>query len=213
MSRRAGPVLLLAVAVGPGALAAQDERPTLRTGASVAITFSRFAGTGTQNSRLQYGFGVGGFLALDLTRNIAIQPELQYVQKGSRFRTENTRSSLILGYLQVPLLLKLQIPTGGPGGISPHLYGGAAASYRIDCRLNLTTGNNSLSQPCSNLDEPPPKRWDASAIAGAGVDFGYLFVDLRFDAGLTRIGTTAGQEDIKNRTFSIVIGTEFRGPR
>jgi hypothetical protein len=48
---------------------------------------------------------------------------------------------------------------------------------------------------------------------GAGADFRYLFVDLRFDLGLTRIGRTAGQEDIKNRTLSLVVGTEFRGPR
>lgn len=210
--RRVAGFFLAGLAVA-GPLRAQDDRPRVHTGASVAVTFSRFAGTGTQDPRIQYGFGVGGFLALDLTRNIAIQPELQYIQKGSRFRTDATRSSLILGYLELPLLLKLQLPSGGTGRVAPHLYGGAAGSYRIDCRLHVTTGDNSVSQPCSNLAEPPPRRWDASAVVGAGADFRYLFVDLRFDLGLTRIGRTAGQEDIKNRTLSLVVGTEFRGPR
>lgn len=212
MRRPVAGLLLASVGVA-GALRAQDDRSRVRTGASVAVTFSRFAGAGTQDPRIQYGFGVGGFLALDITRNIAIQPELQYIQKGSRFQTATTRSSLILGYLQLPLLLKLQLPAGGTSRIAPHLYGGGAGSYRLDCRINVTTGNNSVSQPCSNLAEPPPRRWDASGIVGAGADFRYLFVDLRFDLGLTRIGRTAGQEDIKNRTLSLVVGTEFRGPQ
>ncbi len=201
---------LLLTATPGASLVAQGE-PGIRTGASAAVTFSRFAGTATEDPRVQYGFGVGGFLTFGLTRNIALQPELQYVQKGARFRTETSRSSLLLGYLQVPLLLKLRVPAGS--GITPHLYGGAAAAYRLDCRLNVNSGNSSVSQPCSNLDEPPPRRWDTSVIGGVGVDFGLLFVDLRFDLGLSRIGATPGQEDIKNRALYLMVGTAFGGVR
>jgi hypothetical protein len=205
--------ILLSLASVSGRLAAQNPPPKLETGANIAITFSRFAGSASANPKLQYGFGVGGFLILHLTRNLAIQPELQYVQKGSRFKVDSTRTSLILGYLQVPVLVKFIIPAGTPNGISPHFYGGFGASIRTDCRLNIKSGDNSISSTCNDLSEPPPKSWDASAIIGAGANFSYLFVDIRFDLGLTRIGRAEGQEDIKNRTLYLLVGTPFRAPQ
>jgi hypothetical protein len=204
-------VAMLVLGALQNPLPAQDE-PKLETGASISITLSRFAGSGAQDPRVQYGFGVGGFLTFRLTRHIALQPELLFVQKGARFQSESTRSSLALGYLELPVLVKLQFPPANPNGVTPRFYGGVAGSYRIDCRLNVKTGNSSVSQSCSNLAEPPPKSWDASVVAGGGVDFRVLFVDLRFDLGLTRIGSTAGQEDIKNRTLFLMIGTAFRAP-
>lgn len=203
-------VLLVPLAIAAGPLAAQEEEPRYEFGANAAVTFSKFAGSDAQDPRVQYGFGVGAFLTLRLTRAIAVEPELQYVQKGTRFRTEDTKSSLQIGYLQLPLLVQLRLPNGP---IRPHVYGGIAAGYRIDCRLKVTTGTSSLDQSCRNLAEPPPRHGEVSAIVGAGVDAGVLLVGLRFDLGLTRIGSTPGQEDIKNRSLSLVVGSAFRGPR
>jgi hypothetical protein len=206
--------ILLSLASVSGRLAAQNPPPKLETGANIAVTFSRFAGTASGNPKLQYGFGVGGFLILHLTKNLAIQPELQYVLKGSRFRVDDsTRTSLILGYLQVPVLVKFILPAATAHGVSPHLYAGMAGSLRTDCRFNAKTGDNSVSQTCNDLNEPPPKSWDASAIVGAGANISYIFVDVRFDLGLTRIGRTPGQDDVKNRTLYLMVGTAFRAPQ
>ncbi len=202
--RRSGLIAVLILL--PASLMPQDP-PRFRSGVSAAITFSKFSGEATENPRVQYGFGVGGFLGIGLTRHLAVQPEIQYVQKGARFRTETTRSSLSLGYLQLPVVVQVRIPVSGR--VTPHLYGGAAVAYRVDCRLGVTSGNSSVNQPCSNLAEPPPRRWDSSAVFGAGADLGIFLVDVRFDLGLTRIGTTAGQEDIKNRTLYLMVGTGF----
>lgn len=200
--------------VGTGSrLAAQETTPKLETGASIALTFSKFGGSATVNPKLQYGFGVGGFLTMHLTRNLAFQPEFQYVLKGSRFAVDTVRTSVIVGYLQVPLLAKFIIPAAQPNGFSPHFYGGIAGGVRLDCRLNVKNGNNSVSQTCNNTAEPPPKRWDVSAVVGAGASVRMMFVDVRFDLGLTRIGAAPGQEDIKNRTLYLMVGTGFRAPR
>jgi hypothetical protein len=196
-----------------GRLEAQETAPKVETGASISLTFSRFGGSGTVDPKLQYGFGVGGFLTLQLSRNLAFQPELQYVLKGSRFAVDSTRTSVILGYLQVPVLVKFIIPSADPNGISPHVYGGIAGSFRTDCRLNVKVGGRSVSQTCSNTEEPPPKRWDANAVIGVGANVRWIFVDLRLDLGLTRIGAVEGQEDIKNRTLYLMVGTAFRTPQ
>jgi len=201
--------LLFALVIPMTPLAAQEES-RYEFGANVAITLSKFGGSDAQDPRLQYGFGFGGFLTMHLTRNIALQPELQYVQKGTRYRTQDSKSSLALGYLQLPVLIQLRVPVGT---LRPQVYGGVAGGYRVDCRLNVTTGASSVSQSCSNLAEPPPKHPELSAIIGAGVDAGVLLVGLRFDLGLTRIGSTPGQDDIRNRTLSLVVGSAFRGPR
>lgn len=203
----------LGLAAAGSRLAAQETTPKLETGASIAVTFSKFGGSATVNPKLQYGFGVGGFLTMHLSRNLAFQPEFQYVLKGSRFAVDTIRTSVIVGYLQVPLLAKFIIPAAQPNGISPHFYGGIAGSVRLDCRLNVKNGSRSISQTCSNTDEPPPKRWDASAVVGAGASVRRMFVDVRFDLGLTRIGATTGQEDVKNRTLYLMVGTGFRTPR
>jgi len=212
MNARVVPILFCVAGVG-SRLDAQNPTPKLETGASIAITFSRFAGSDAQNAKLQYGFGVGGFLTMHVTRNLALQPELQYVIKGTRFTVDSTRTSVLIGYLQLPVLVKFIIPASAPGGISPHFYGGLAGGLRLDCRLNVKVGNNSISQPCSNVDEPPPKRWDASAVVGAGANFRWMFADVRFDLGLTRIGATQGQDNIKNRTLYLMVGTGFRAPQ
>lgn len=206
-------LILLSLAPPASRLNAQNPAPKVETGASIALTFSRFGGSATVNPKLQYGFGVGGFLTMHLTRNLAFQPELQYVLKGSRFSVDSTRSSVLIGYLQIPVLVKFIIPAGEPNRISPHFYGGAAGGLRTDCRLNLKSGNRSISQPCTNTEEPPPKRWDASAVVGAGVNFNWIFADVRFDLGLTRIGATPGREDVKNRTLYLMVGTAFRTPQ
>lgn len=206
-------LIVLSLAAVAGRLDAQRPTPKLETGASIALTFSKFGGSAAANPKLQYGFGVGGFLTLHLTRNLALQPELQYTLKGSRFSVDSTRTSVILGYLQIPVLLKFIIPASEPNRLSPHFYGGIAGSLRTDCRLNVKSGNNSVSQTCSNQPEPPPKTWDASAVVGAGANFSWIFVDIRFDLGLTRIGATPGQEDVKNRTLYLMVGTAFRTPR
>ncbi len=205
---------LFALAI-PARAAAQFEEsprvePRMEFGANAAITFSKFGGSDVQDPRVQYGFGVGAFLTMHLTRNFAFQPELQYVQKGTRYSSGDTRSSLLLGYLQLPLLMQVRVANGR---FRPQVYGGIAGGYRIDCRLNVTMANNSISQSCSNLQEPPPRHGEVSAIVGAGVDAGVLLVGLRLDLGLTRIGSTTGQEDIRNRTLSLVVGSAFRGPR
>jgi hypothetical protein len=203
----------LGLAAAGSRLAAQEATPKLETGASIAVTFSKFGGSATANAKLQYGFGVGGFLTFHLTRNFAFQPEFQYVLKGSRFAVDTVRTSVIVGYLQVPLLAKFIIPAAQPNGISPHFYGGIAGSVRLDCRLNVKSGSRSINQSCSSAAEPPPKRWDASAVVGAGASVRMMFVDVRFDLGLTRIGAAPGQEDVKNRTLYLMVGTGFRAPR
>jgi len=212
MSSRLIASLLGLAAIG-GRLAAQNSPPKLETGASVALTFSKFGGSATANPKLQYGFGVGGFLTMHLTKNFAFQPELQYVLKGTRFTVDETRTSVIIGYLQIPVLVKVILPASEANGISPHFYGGIAGGLRTDCRLNVKTGNNSVSQTCTNSEDPPPKRWDAAAVVGAGASFRWMFVDVRFDLGLTRIGATPGEEDVKNRTLYLMVGTAFRTPQ
>ena len=212
MTARLYPLLIGLTALG-SRLDAQETTPKVETGASISLTFSKFGGSATVNPKVQYGFGVGGFLTLRLTRNLAFQPELQYVLKGSRFSVDSTRTSVIVGYLQVPVLVKFIIPAADPNGISPHFYGGIAGSFRIDCRLNVKTGGRSVAQTCSNAEEPPPKRWDANAVVGAGANVRWMFVDVRLDLGLTRIGAAEGQEDIKNRTLYLMVGTAFRTPQ
>jgi len=132
-----------------------QERQGGRFGVQVGITFSKFGGQDAEDARVQYGFAAGGFATLDLGRYVALQPELLYAQKGVRFTGPGGSSSILLGYLEVPLLLKLRLPASrGFSGVSPHVFGGASIGYRVDCRITLASGTSSISQTCGEEDLP-----------------------------------------------------------
>lgn len=71
-------------------------------------TLSNFVGINTGNYEDLYGFHVGGFANINLSRSVLFQPELLYSQKGAR--TPAGTSDYVnrrLHYVDVPLALRL----------------------------------------------------------------------------------------------------------
>jgi len=121
------------------------------------------------------------------------------VLKGSP--TGTVESFLILDYLEVPVLLRWNIPTGTT--TRPHLYAGPTVAFRVSSR-NRTESETTDLKDVQGLD--------SGVAIGGSVDFplnpGRLVVDLRYGIGLTdAFGDQA--RNYKNDVLSIMAGVSF----
>lgn len=165
------------------------------------------------------GFGVGGFVGLQLTPGFAIEPEALYVQKGAKTSTADPGGEIIgkikVPYFEVPVLAKLRMPVKGSSIVSPHVYAGPALAFKSGCHAKFTQGSNSLSGGCDDSGiDVKLKSTDFSVVFGGGVDIGRAIVDVRYDLGLSKIGDNSSgtRNDVKNRTIYLLAGWTFRAP-
>lgn len=198
-------VVLLTLAAAAGQ--AQEER-VIDFGLMGGGTFSKFGGKDMGDfNKTNVGFAAGGFVTLGLGPYFAIEPEVLWVQKGAKNEVDDTKFAI--SYVQIPFLAKFRIPAKGDGmQVSPHLYAGAALAFKVACTVSSGTNSDSCEDVGADV-----KRNDLSFVFGAGVDIGRAMIGGRYDLGLMKIDRSANPEDVKNRTFSLLVGWTFRSPR
>lgn len=145
---------------------------------------------GDDTSDLSYksGAAFGAFLSLKLTRFLALQPEMLYVQKGAiadaysiGFLGESVQTSLRFHYLEFPLVLKLVIPT--EGNLTPAVYAGPALNVKLRAVAHQELLGDSQDLKIGNI-----KSTDFSLVMGFGGDFQWhstrVVLDFRLTLGL-----------------------------
>lgn len=167
-------------------------------------------GNGTEFDA-ETGFRAGGVLRYDFAPVIGIQTGASYSQKGAAFENDGgTSQDIELEYLEVPLLLQLNIPTG-PAPVNPRLFAGGTVNIEIACNSTQADEESECSVAQVAGQDFEPKSTDVGFLFGAGLDFpagpGALTVDLRFDLGLSDINDVADNpNDLKNRNFQATAG-------
>ncbi|MGH8016092.1 MAG: porin family protein, partial [Candidatus Zixiibacteriota bacterium] len=94
------------------------------------------------------GFHGGAFLTINLNGPVSIQPEIIYSVKGVKEIFEYTYNSqdyktslsLVLTYVEIPVLIKYNFPTSGK--IKPRLYAGPALAFNVDGKFKGGTESN-----------------------------------------------------------------------
>ena len=149
-------------------------------------------GSATQRSGIALGVSAlsGGALGFGI--------EALYAQRG--FTSSLGSSSRELDYLDIPVYLRLAMPTPG---ISPFGYAGPQASFELKC------GTQSGNCP----DSGRPKATYAGVI-GAGLRFASfmgLSVEGRYVYGLTdlNLSTVSTSESYQTRSFMLLAGISF----
>ncbi len=158
------------------------------------------------------GWAVGGFVAFQLTPSFAIVPQASYVQKGAKISDATSTGKLKIPYFEIPVLAHLRIPPKGGSIVSPHVYAGPALGFKAGCRVKLTEGTTTISDTCDAADVKV-KSTDFGLTFGGGVDIGRAIVDVRYDLGLSKLGDTGSNDNVKNRTIYLLAGWTFRAPR
>ncbi|MGB4705226.1 MAG: porin family protein [Candidatus Saccharicenans sp.] len=158
---------------------------------------------GTIKNKL--GFTAGIFLAINIGKIITIQPEVLYTMKGSQIEDPlgEYTGKLYGDYVEIPLLLKIRIPTPG---IQPAIFAGPSVGFKLKEKLQI----NGEDVP---LEERLLENNDYGAIFGAGLDFGrHFMIDVRYSLGLKKVLTAieeGTQPDVKNGVWSATIGIAF----
>ncbi len=207
-------VLTLSLAVVSGA--AGQGKVKANVGVLAGAAFAKASGSDTegQDVKTRVGIAAGGFVNLAVTPRVSIEPELLYVQKGAKTDDGNVTVKIRIAYLEIPVLLKVSVPTKGSSNISPHFYAGPALGFKAGC--NAKAKDNSSSTSISvDCDQPPFdthfKSTDFNLVFGGGVNVGRAIVDARYDLGLSKIGDPSAP-DVKTRTFYLLAGWTFRAP-
>jgi hypothetical protein len=189
-----------------------DTKPGVRAG----VDFMTFWGDdvdGDETNR-RTGILVGGFLLADFAGPFAVQPELMYIQKGAS--QEGTlpdgttvTETIKLDYIEVPVLVKLQVPL--EEGINPSVFAGPTLGLNVTAEREIEAEGESAREDISSATEDisdDVSGTDFGLALGGGVDVELnnvtLMGDIRYGLGLT--STDDGDASIQNRGFMITAG-------
>jgi Outer membrane protein beta-barrel domain len=206
--KRSMTVILIAACAALVALprpAAADIQFGIKAGGNMAKPMGADAQDPLATLKSRVGFMGGIFLAVDLGRVVTIQSEILYTMKGATYVAldDTFTDKLYADYIEVPLLLKLKIPTPV---VQPFVFGGPTVGFKLQEKL------------MSNGEEIPLadallKDNDYGAIFGAGLNMGkHLMLDVRYSLGLQKVIAVfegEAQPDYKNGVWSASIGIGF----
>lgn len=161
------------------------------------------------------GFVGGLYGAFELSPNIAVQPEVLFVRKGAQlFSTDVTIGGITFGsvgttldvdYVEVPILLRLSMPSAGP--LDLRVLGGPVGAIKVNEQLT-TTGLVGYSLSTNQV-----KDTDFGLAAGAAVAFKSgdlkLVAEGRYTFGLSNVSNLPFGGDVKNAAFYGTLGLEF----
>ena len=154
----------------------------------------------------KWGLCAGGFIQFNISKVLAIQPEFLYSMKGARMEEEvlgeTMKVALNGSFLEVPVLIKLMIPT--PGGVKPSLFVGPAIAFKLSVKMKTEYAGDTDEEDLSD----DMKNTEFGLIIGGGLDFGKLTFDVRYNLGLTTLSIYEGEE-IKNGVISLKVGFSF----
>lgn len=162
------------------------------------------------------GLRIGAVLRHDFAPEglFGLQTGVAYSQKGASDEVDGGELAIELDYIEVPLLLTVNVPTGS--SVRPRVYAGPQVAFEASCSLVGTDGTTTIDVDCdaSELDELgfETKSTDFSLLFGGGLEVaagpGVVTFDGRYDLGLTNINDSPGvdQVDVKNRNIQLSVG-------
>jgi hypothetical protein len=162
----------------------------IKGGANIANVNGNFTGE-LSNWKSTVGFCAGIFLELNLGRILTIQPEVLYTVKGA----DSGTGKLKFDYLEIPVLLKIRIPTGS---VHPFVFAGPAFGFSLRA---LIDGVKISDMPTA----------DYGAVLGGGLQLGRsIHIDARYTMGLQKLAIPdLDTIDLKNGVLSATIGLAF----
>ena len=146
------------------------------------------------------GYQLGGFLQLNLSKSIGLQPEVLFSQTNTTF--ENSTSATYanafngqkkdLKYLSIPVLL----------AINP----GKFVTIQLGPQYSILLNNH---ETVYSNGQQAFKSGDLSAVAGLQLNFSALHLYGRYNVGLSNINDVANSDKWKNQQIQIGLGLKL----
>lgn len=203
--RRFGSFILAAALSVTVALPLQAQ---VTGGPRAGISISNLGGDDISNTDSRTGLAVGWAFGFQGGERWSVQPEFHYWEKGGSTRFFGVQTELDLSYLEVPVLLRVDLTQGST--ITPHVLVGPTFGINLTCTARVTAGPFSGEQDCADRENFDVNSVDFGVAAGFGVsaDMGGwdLSADARYAIGLADV---LDRVNARNRGFGLLVGASF----
>ncbi len=226
-----GLVLLLAGVVR----AADVSVGELEFGIKGGMNLSDARGTDKDDASTRTGFIAGAYGTLRVHRLFVVQLEALYTRKGfDNFNVEQGfygiyDAILTCDYVEVPLLLKVSIPTAGT--VLPNFYVGPALAFSTRSKLSVQEPRDEFGNPLPawNADIVNVKSTYFELVLGTGAEMEYpgwkVLLDVRYTWGMSHftndhefvltnsevalVKADGSGLDVRHGTLSVIVGMAF----
>jgi hypothetical protein len=173
-------------------------------------------------------FRAGGFLEIGLSEQFALRPELNYTQKGTSLdatlRTTDPRTGDVItvaevdqtarfSYLELPVLAKFRIPTGGR--LVPSLVAGPHVGINLTSEAE-TTIESQVDGFEDETETEDVNTTDAEVGVTVGGALAYqlasgnvISLNVRYGTGLTDVSPDEEDLSVQNEVVSVGLGFSF----
>ena len=185
------------------------------------INFSNFHSTDddVDDQNLRIGYQGGLFFKAALTDFLAIQPEVLYTTKGSKYNYDigpfgDGEITQKFGYLEVPVLAVINL------GENFNVHAGPYVAYMLSADVENEADADAFDF-ADELDPDDFERFEYGLAVGAGFEFDVIRLGARYDYGLSNVGKEQSFsfdgsevssdifENEKNSVFSLYLGLSF----
>lgn len=178
-----------------------EKESLLRAGFKAGLNLNKIEGRSFKDE-FKYNYSLGGFLQINLTRKLGLQPELNFVQTSAEQSDDITviyddlfyggdQKKAKLDYIKFAGLLNIDV---GP-------------SQRVKLQLGPQWGFLA-SQAVDSLKSPRDvfKKAEFSVLGGLFLQLPMIHIGTRYELGLTNINSIDNQDEWKNRAWQFFIG-------
>jgi hypothetical protein len=165
-------------------------------------------------ANLGYTFGAVGYK--QMTANIGIGVELQYIQKGYYHKVCNTiTDKLKAQYLEVPIVFDYTFIIPGLRNFKVHGNVGIYTAYWLSGKYQTEGFDTEQSSEDFDFDESNAKRFDFGPNVGGRLEYflknGSLSLDLRYEIGLLDLQNKLN-DNTNNTNRAFIIGFSYMKP-
>jgi len=165
------------------------------------------------SSGTKLGFGVGVFYKIKASDNLSIQPELNFMQQGSKSKIEflgvSAESTLSFNYLQVPVMVKYGF--GDMDATNFYIQGGPYLGLGIG-KVKIKScvdGDCETEEQAYGDGEDGPKNPDFGLQLGAGINLNSkISFDARYILGLANL-SSGDDATVKHTGINLSVGYSF----
>ena len=171
-----------------------------RLGLKAGVNMFQWYGDEVEGLDYLTSFAFGAYYCHGFSDVFALQPELYYSIKGVSY-SEILTIDVKQGYIEIPVLLKVNFPLEGKSW-SPNLFAGPYMAFLMSAKIEDVDVKDEFAGT------------DFGLVVGGGFDFGLsegqqtLSLDIRYSVGFTTLDEE-GDEEAMNNGFQFLVGFGF----
>jgi hypothetical protein len=186
------------------------EQVGIKTGVNAA-SFKLNVTDPELESQSKYGFRIGGFINLSLSKRFSIQPEVYYSQKGEKIVINDffkDTTTFKFDYLEIPLLFKFAFISSEK--LISSIYLGPYVGFKL---RGVSITSHQKVEKTDKIEELSSTDYGLTVGGDLTFDLGKynLILDYHYSLGLQNITNEENGRNlkIKNRVLSLGLGLSF----